>query len=222
MKKNRQKAVPLSFRQSGFTLIELLIGMAIGAILLTAVTMTYQRFVASITAQNVAADLQLNGRAALEFMIREIRMAGFTRSILDKDSFGIEEAQSGKLRFTWDQIDSGSSGDDGEGDVETDKEEIISYYLDTTDHSIKRQLNESTVNMSKQTLIGGGEQIIVSDFNLTYLDEDGDTLTSTSSSALISRIRSIVITLQLEAPAGKAGTISRTYVGSVRCRNLGF
>ena len=59
-------------KKAGFTLIELMIAMVIGAVVIGALATTYQRFVASVTAQNVGADLQLSGRAAIEYMVREI------------------------------------------------------------------------------------------------------------------------------------------------------
>ena len=117
---------------TGFTLVELLVAMVIGMIVIVALVNTYQRFVAAATAQNISADLQLTGRAALEYMVREIRMAGFTKSTPDKDKFGVEVAQSAKIRFTRDQINP-SDPEDGIGEVEDNKEEIVTYWLDNTD-----------------------------------------------------------------------------------------
>ena len=204
----------------GFTLIELLVSMVIGLIVIAALVDTYQRFVAATTAQNVSADLQLSGRAALEFMVREIRMAGFTKSTPDKDKFGVEVAQSSKIRFTRDQINL-ADPDDGVGEVEDNKEEIITYFLDNSDGGLKRQLNEGTVNMTRQPLIGGADgQIQVTNFDLTYLRSNGTVIPSPNTSQSI--IRSIIITLTVQAPAGKAGMIERTFVNRVRCRNLGL
>ena len=149
-------------------------------------------------------------------------MAGFTQSTPDKDKFGVEEAQSSKIRFTWDQIRS-SDPDPllGIGEVEDTKEEIITYYLDPADGGIKRQLNENTVNMSRQPLIGGTDgQIQISAFDLSYLDENDSVISNPNSNP--SLIRTIIITLTASAPAGRAGIIERTFVNRVRCRNLGL
>lgn len=205
----------------GFTLIELMVAMVIGIIVIGGLINIYQQFVASVTAQNVGADLQLSGRAAIEYMVREIRMAGFTQSTPDKDKFGIEEAQSSKIRFTIDHIDSGATDPfEGIGELDEDEEEIITYYLDPADSGLKRQLNENTVNMSRQPLVGGTNgQIQVSSFNLAYLDENNNVISNPNSNT--SLIRSVIVTLTARAPAGRAGMIERTFVNRVRCRNLG-
>ncbi len=213
----REGMVQKNRKRGGFTLVELLIAMVIGIIVIGGLVMTYQKFVASVTAQNVSADLQLSGRAAIEFMTREIRMAGFTQSTGDKYKFGVEEAQATKLRFTWDQMNAST----GPGDLEDDQEEIITYYFDVTDGGIKRQLNEGTPNMSRQPLIGGPDgQIRVSAFNFTYRDENDAVITSPDDNR--AAIRTIVVTLTAEAPAGRAGMIERTFVNRIRCRNLGI
>jgi hypothetical protein len=109
----------------------------------------------------------------------------------------------------------------GVGEVENSKEEIITYYFDPADSSIKRQLNEFTINMSRQPLLGGVDgQMQVSNFDFAYLDENDNILSNPNSN--LSLIRSIIITLTVEAPAGRAGIIARTFVNRVRCRNLGL
>ena len=61
----------------GFALIELLIAMTIGTMLLAAVTNTFinQRETYSIREQ--VAGMQQNGRGGMDFMIRELTMAGY-------------------------------------------------------------------------------------------------------------------------------------------------
>lgn len=206
--------------QNGFTFIELSIAMVIGLIILGAVGNMYIRYTDATTVQNVSADLQLSGRAALEFMVREIRMAGFTQSESDADKFGIDEAQSTKIRFIRDVVDP-ANPNEGIGEVNEDGAEIISYYLDPGDNSLQRQLNEATPNMSRQPLVGGIDgQVEISNLDFTYFDENENILLNPDAS--LSLIRSIIVTLTAQAPAGKVGMVERTFVSRVRCRNLGI
>jgi hypothetical protein len=54
----------------------------------------------------------------------------------------------------------------------------------------------------------------VTNLSFTFLDAD-DVATS-----MHSEIRSVVVSITMEKPAGRAGLVSRTYTTTVRCRNL--
>ncbi len=64
-------------RESGFTLIELLIAMAITGVVSTAIFTVFQSQQNSYIVQEDTAVMQQNLRAAMELMVREIRMAGY-------------------------------------------------------------------------------------------------------------------------------------------------
>ena len=68
--------------------------------------------------------------------------------------------------------------------------------------------------------VGGGNRIElvrnVSDFSLSYLTEDNNV------AADASEIRTVLISMTVTEPAGRGGSISRTYSTRVRCRNLGL
>lgn len=216
-----------SLMEKGFTLVELLVSMVIGLILLLGVGTMYNRYTEANTVQNVSADLQLSGRAAIEFMIREIRMAGFTQDMSAQDNplssdhyFGVTEAQSNKIRFTRDVVDP-TDPESGIGKVAKNGAEIITYYFDPSDNSLQRQLNELTPNMSRQPLIGGEDgQIQVTRLDFTYLTENEKVITKPDS--YLPLIRSIIVTLTAQAPAGRSGMVERTFVERVRLRNLGI
>ena len=61
----------------GFTLTELLITMAISGILLAAVVSTFITQQKAYALQTQLADMRLNTRAALDMVVREVRMAGY-------------------------------------------------------------------------------------------------------------------------------------------------
>ena len=68
----------------GFTLIELLVTMVIVGLMMTAV---YAVYVANVRAVSVEADrveIQQDQRIAIDFLVRELRMAGY-----DKEESGL-------------------------------------------------------------------------------------------------------------------------------------
>lgn len=65
-------------RQYGFTLIEIMVASVLGIVILAGVMQIYFGSKQSFHLQNQMAELQQNQRIALEFLTRDIRMAGFT------------------------------------------------------------------------------------------------------------------------------------------------
>ena len=63
--------------EAGFSLIEVMSALVILAIALTAVFATFISQQKSFTTQNRVAELQQNLRQAVEYMSRDIRMAGY-------------------------------------------------------------------------------------------------------------------------------------------------
>ena len=61
----------------GFTLTELLITMAISGILLAAIVSTFITQQKAYALHTQLADMRLNTRAALDMVVREVRMAGY-------------------------------------------------------------------------------------------------------------------------------------------------
>ena len=55
---------------------------------------------------------------------------------------------------------------------------------------------------------------------MTYLDDAGTAIPAANLAARRADIRTVGITLTVNRPAGRDGTVSRTYTTQVRCRNL--
>jgi len=70
------KTDPLKPIKNGFTLIELLIAMAITGIVSAAIYTAFQSQQQSYLTQDQVTEMQQNLRAAMDIMVREIRMAG--------------------------------------------------------------------------------------------------------------------------------------------------
>ena len=66
-----------SHRQSGLTLVEIMVALVVGAVLLTGVVQIYAATKATYRLQDSLARLQENGRFALSFLTRDVRMAGY-------------------------------------------------------------------------------------------------------------------------------------------------
>ena len=186
---------------AGFTLIELLIALAIAAIVSAAIYSVYTGLMRSYTTQNVAADVQQNVRAAIDYMAEDIMMAGLNPA--KGIGFGFVEASSTKLRFTLDRNLNGSVD-------ETDSEQITFAY-DAGTRRLNHILYEGT---------GSENQVVffdnVQNLAFTYLDESG------AVTATLADIRMVVINFTIQAPAGREGMVNRTYTTRVKCRNIGL
>ncbi len=199
-------------RENGFTLADILVGLAIASIVMVAIISLFTTVGRSYTIQNVAADVQQVTRAGVEHMTQNIRMAGL-------DPFGtaaaeIKEFTADKIRFTLDRCDVPVGGPVGcgspDGDVD-DKFENVTYLWDPVERELKQRLYEGTASVYTEVLVEN-----VSNLSFTYLDED-DGLASD-----VAAIRTVVIAMTVEDPAGRGGIIERTYSARVRCRNLGL
>lgn len=192
-----------SIRSRGFTLVELLVAMAVGAIVLTAIYSVYGGLTRSYTAQNVTADMQQVVRAGIDFMVEDIIRAGLNPQ--EAAGIGIATATSTTIRFTADR--------DMNGSIDAGNSEDITYFYDTA------------INRLDQFLDGANRQPFidnVSSMTFIYLDADGNDLGDPVAAADLDDIRTILISLTVQEPAGRQGLIARTYSTRFRCRNLGI
>lgn len=198
---------------AGFSLIELLIAMAVGTIVLAAIFGVYSSHTRSYTTQNVAAEVQQTVRAGVDYMVEDIMMAGFDP--LEASVASIQGAGSSRLYFTLDRNMNGT--------IDPDSDEEVTYLYDGTSR-ITHTIDESQ---------GGGadtQPFIDNVTNLTFtyrneLDQDmindlglGDPLPADN----LDEIRTVEIRMTVAEPAGRAGTVERTYNTRVRCRNIGL
>ncbi len=191
----------------GFTLVEILVAMAVASIVMTIVYVIYASYSASYTAQEVSAELQQNLRAGMDFMMREIRMAGY-EPVNGSDDFGIEVASETKIRFTRDT--------DDDGVIDDDQSERITYEYDNGTGKLVRILDEGLGTPGLVILEN------VAEFSFVYLNEAQNNLGSPVAAADLDNIRGVTITMRLEEPAGRRKSISRTISQFVVCRNLGL
>jgi type IV pilus assembly protein PilW len=205
-------------------LTEILVTLAIAGVVMAGIYQVYNSHQRTYVTQLGVVEMQQNLRAAVYYLAREIRMAGFDPE--DTGNFGIETAASNSLRFTTDT--------DEDGTVDSNEDITYSLYdaYSDGDNDLGRQVS------------GGSNQAIaenVDALNFVYFDANNSKLTAPVAN--VDDIRSIQITIVARAAYDPNFTNSTVYrneendviytaVGDeyrrriatvrVRCRNMGL
>lgn len=212
MKKQRLTRI----NNRGFTLAELLIGLFVSAVVMTTILSAYYSQNKSYAVQEQVAAMVQNLRAAMDIMIREIRMAGYDPT--GTANAGIVTANTTSITITEDL--------DGDGSVAGD--ENITYALADSDGDGDNDLERNN------NLIA--ENIDALDF--LYLDE------TNNPTAVPSEIRAVQITMVAKTGRGDRGYVDsvvytnqqgtgilgpindnsrrKRLTAEVRCRNMGL
>jgi prepilin-type N-terminal cleavage/methylation domain-containing protein len=196
----------------GFTLVEMVLALAISTIVLAAVYSVFTIADKNFTTQNAAANVQQNLRSAIRLMARDIRHAGLDPS--GSDNFGITYASQSKIRFTMDR-------DTFNGTVDEANWEEITY--DFQGNQVMQTLYEGKSSENTAALINS-----VTNLNFSYFDVDNADLTDSGLSPpqvpsdKLADIRTVVISVTHQEPAGRDKMVSRTLTRRVECRNLTF
>lgn len=103
--------------KNGFTLVELMVGLAITSVIITAVFAAYTTQQRLYVSQDQIAEMQQNLRAAVDYMAREIRMAGYDPT--GESGAGLlptsgDDLSPDKMSFTLDFNEDEDTADDGE------------------------------------------------------------------------------------------------------------
>jgi type IV pilus assembly protein PilW len=184
----------------GFTLIELLVALALAAIFLLATMSIANMSIRSYGDQERVSDAQQSVRAALDLMVRDIRMAGYDPMAISHGpttGIGILAATETMLQFSADlnadRADSGGS-------------ENLTYFYDA---GSKRLRQKEGGKAYPQTFIEK-----VSDLKFSYLDANG------GPPAGLGDIAVVVVALTVQNRYQKGGTFERTLTTRINCRNL--
>jgi len=178
--------------QKGFTIVEILVALAIGGIVMAA---GYSMYISQQRAYQITEDvsaLQQNLRAAMFFIERDLRMAGYnpTRAAV---YFGFTDTS-----LTAPNIFMFTMDDNEDGAVSTG--ETITYSHEN--------------NELKRMVSGGSAQTIAYDItgaNFSYYKENG------APPANESEIRVVEVTL-----TASDGEHTRQLSAMIRCRNMGL
>ncbi|MBW2408375.1 MAG: prepilin-type N-terminal cleavage/methylation domain-containing protein [Deltaproteobacteria bacterium] len=198
----RQPDNGIYYVSGGFTLIEVLMCIAILSIVLGTFYQTFDTFNRAYTTENVVAGVQQKTRNGVEFMVHDIRLAGL--DALGTAGSGFLEAKPTRLRFTTDT--------NFDGDI-NDPFEDITYRLNGS-------LLQQTNHLGEEILLDN-----VTGLNFSFLDVDDNELIDDTlippqvPAGDLVNIKTVVISLSTQRPAGRDDPVSRTYSTRVRCRN---
>jgi type IV pilus assembly protein PilW len=199
---------PFGTSARGFSLIELMVAMAMACIVLAAVYSLHAALTKSYTTQNVAADAQEAVRAGLDLMAEDIMMAGFDPT--GTGFFGILSADPVSVHFTSDR--------NMNGVVDNSSLEEIRYFWNGT------QLIQELygINTTDDVLVDN-----VTGLTFTYYDGAATpaqlvpTFPATQlDAAQLAVLRTIKVSMTVQAPAGRDKPVERTYTTQFRIRNL--
>jgi type II secretory pathway component PulJ len=206
----------------GFTVVELLVALGLAAVVFGLIVSFFADMSRSTTAQNAAAAAQHTARAGVDFIAQELRLAGLDP--LNMAGAGIEQISATGIRFTSDSCDL-PIGDSGtcvnpvpDGNV-NGKNERMTYLYDAGSRVLRRYLYEGTASQTWTPLLEHVEPNPGNGALFTFLDGKGDQVTDNDKRG---NIRTVVITLTVQEPAGRSKAVARTYSSRVRLRNIGL
>ena len=185
---------------AGFTLIEVLMCIAILSVLFGTIYRTFDTFNRSYANENVKAGVQQKSRIGIDLLARDIRLAGLDPLGTSNAGFNPANTSSASIQFTADL--------NYDGNLDDPFEDII-YALNG---NLLQQTTDFGSGPVTATLLDN-----VTALTFTYLDQADNLLPEPVAT---DQIRTVIISLTMQRPAGREKTVSRTYTTRVRCRNL--
>jgi len=159
--------------ERGYTLQELLVAIPLGMLILSGVTTVFVSQSRSYHAQEQLNEMQQNARAAMDIMVREIKMAGYDPT--DIPGFvALPTTSATQIRIVANIVDTNN--------VTTDDNEDITYTYDAANDLIQRTVGGTTTTLAEN----------ISDLEFEYLDENG------TVTAVTAEIRQIQIEITAE------------------------
>jgi len=163
----------------GFTLVELLIAMVIGGILMAGVIKLFSTEIKTHNTQFAVSSLQQNMRAAMDYIIRHTRMAGYDPAYIGA---GFNDTLANRLDFT---CDIGTLNDASTTNDQTPNGRIDNHWNEKV---VFRLIGSNLVRVKPSNIpITVAENIEA--VNFRYLDKNGVDTTNKKD------VRSVQITL---------------------------
>jgi type IV pilus assembly protein PilW len=185
---------------AGFTLVEVLMCIAILSVLFGTIYRTFDTFNRSYANENVKAGVQQKSRIGIDLLARDIRLAGLDPLGTSNAGFNPANTSSTSVQFTADL--------NYDGNLDDPFEDIV--------YALNGNLLQQTTDLGSgpvtATLLDN-----VTALTFTYLDQANNLLPEPVAT---DEIRTVIISLTMQRPAGRDKTVSRTYTTRVRCRNL--
>jgi len=219
---NKPRRLP-SGNTDAFTLVEILIAMAIVGFVIGAIYSVFLSTNRSYHTQDRVADAQQRVRVGIDFMVSDIRMAGFdsvgpASDAVESDGAGIKEATDTKIRFTSDMNMSGAI----EVSSAVPNPERISYFYDPNDNKLKRITDEGVVGSeSTQTLVKDVIANVSGQPLFIYRDADDNIMATPVAVTDLDDIRTVEIEMTVQGVDVRGVAFTRVLRTRVSCRNLG-
>lgn len=175
---------------TGLTILELLVAMGVAGLFYGVLYNFYLLHTRALKVQEVKLDVQESSRLAIDFLVRELHLAG-ARPVRSESCTGFERltnAEHQRITLQYDyRGNSAGSAPDGCPD---DPNERIVYLYDPDTQLIKRASGGGT----PQPFIG---DVPTDGFVLRYFDRDGADLGSALDANQRTAVRSIVVTVRV-------------------------
>lgn len=233
-------------RNDGFTLVELMITVLLASLIMAAVYTAYLSMQRSYLAQEQVSEMQQTLRAAVDMMVREIRMAGYNPA--GSANAGIVTATAGQLQIRKDITNTAGTSEDGDGALDGPNEDVTFGFAPADDAGGDGMADAGVATFSKQPFAAGfqdmAENIVAVEFNYFIEGNNGSLSSTTSPSAgQVDKVRSIQISMLARSDradprftggqqfvTGSGATWGpypdnfrrRLMVTTVQCRNLGL
>jgi type IV pilus assembly protein PilW len=195
-----RNAIQLSIFCYGYTLIEMMIALALAAIFVLATLTIATMSIHSYRKQERVSDVQQSVRAALDLMVRDIRMAGYDPMAIfhgPTAGIGILVADDRLLQI---------SADLNADQLDNNGLENMTYFFDPAE---KRLRQKEGGRAYAQTFIDH-----VAFLKFDYLNAKGETAVDKSD------IAAVIVILTVEENNQKGALVRRTLCTRVNCRNL--
>jgi len=200
-------------QKDGFTLVELMVALALSGLVIAAVYKTLSSQQRVYTAQEQVVSTQQELRAGMEYVVRDLRMAGYNPHSIES-TFGVSAADDDTITFATDY--------DGDGirnitppTVKTDpKVELISYVCSSA--GLERRENNVAYSDATPSTYGYLLADNVVALDLVYLDRNGAVLAPLplTSSTQLASITAVQITMVV-----RAGTKEKGFKDTTQYRN---
>lgn len=189
----RRSRLPLG--AAGFSITEFMVTMMISLAISASGWAFYRTQLRALGDQSSALDAGEGARAAMGFMAREIRRAGFDpleSALVVAGAKGVSDARSDRLLIQWDANSSGAI----DPNASDPNAESVLYTYDSTSQQILRTVSGVTETLIKNVPAGG--------LAFEYFDGNGNALVPSGSPAQLTaaqRDAVAVILLELQVQA---------------------
>ncbi len=168
----------------GMTLVELLVGMLLGLVAAAAMTMVLRVAAAASTRAGSEAERAIEAAAALDQLVRDVRVAGYDPRGIGIAPFTLTAADGLELQADL----------DGDGAIDASSEERITYRVAASSRSLQRVVGTQSLPILSDVASDG--------LRLAYADGDG---TELDPSAATTGAAARLVTVDLTTtPAGAA------------------